>query len=106
MQGHRAAAAVFGPSRFGRMRLTAHLCTHSSNHSHCCGRVDQQEVVRSGRGGGTGARAVHERLTAGLRPVYGRSRFVTGALAAVKRRKAAKAAVERPFRDTKRAAAT
>ena len=47
-----------------------------------------------------------ERFTGGPRPVYGCSGFVTGALAAVKRAKAAKGAVERPFRDTKRAAAT
>ena len=46
------------------------------------------------------------RSTGGSRAVYGRSGFVTGALAAVKRAKAAKGAVERPFRDTKRAAAT
>ena len=69
LQGHRAAAAVFGAYRFGRMRLTAHLCTHASNHFHCCGRVDQQEVVRSGRGGSTGARAVHGRFTGGSRAV-------------------------------------
>ena len=106
LQGDRAVAPVFRPLRFSRMRLTAHLCTHSSNHSHRCGRVDQQEVVRSGRGGGTGARAVHGRLTAGLRPVYGRSRFVTGALAAVKRPQAAKGGLERPLWDTKGAAAT
>ena len=106
MQGDRAVAPVFRPLRFSRMRLTAHLCTHSSNHSRCCGRVDQHEVVRSGQGGSTGARAVQERFTGGSRVVHGRFRFVTGALAAVKRPKAAKAAVERPFRDTKQAAAT
>ena len=47
-----------------------------------------------------------ERSTAGSRPVYGCSGFVTGALAAVKGAKAARGDVERPFRDTKRAAAT
>ena len=62
--------------------------------------------MRSGGGGSTGARTVHGRSTAGSPAVYGRSGFVTGALAAVKRAKAAKGAVERPFRDTKRAAAT
>ena len=50
--------------------------------------------------------AEQERFTGASRPVYGCSGFVTGALAAVKRSQAAKAAVERPFRDTKRAAAT
>ena len=50
--------------------------------------------------------AGQKRFTGGSRGVYERSGFVTGALAAVKRAKAAKGAVERPFRDTKRAAAT
>ena len=57
--------------------------------------------------GPVGAEAPEQRrCTGGSRPVYGCSGFVTGALAAVKRVKAAKGAVERPFRDTKRAAAT
>ena len=50
--------------------------------------------------------AGQRRFAGGSRAVYGRSGFVTGALAAVKRPKEAKGAVERPFRDTKRAAAT
>ena len=50
--------------------------------------------------------AEQERCTGGSRAVYGRSRFVTGALAAVKRPQAAKGGLERPFLDTKRAAAT
>ena len=88
------------------MRLTAHLCTHSHNYSQYCGQADPQQVVKSGEGGSTGAAAVHGCFKREARPVYGCFRFVTGALAAVKGMKAAKAAVERPFRDTKRAAAT
>ena len=47
-----------------------------------------------------------ERCTGGSRAVYGRSGFVTGALAAAKRPQAAKGGLERPLWDTKRAAAT
>ena len=47
-----------------------------------------------------------ERCTGGSRAVYGCSELVTGALAAVKRAKAAKGGLERPLCDTKRAAAT
>ena len=106
LQGNRAAAPASRPCRLGRMRLTVHLCTHPLNSSYCCGLADQQEVVKSGQGGSTGARAVQGGSTAGSRPVYGRSRFVTGALAAVKRPQAARGGLERPLWDRKRAAAT
>ena len=46
-----------------------------------------------------------ERCAGGSRAVYGRSGFVTGALAAAKRPQAAKGGLERPLWDTKRAAA-
>ena len=88
------------------MRLTAHLCTHSHNYSQYCGQADPQQVVKSGEGGSTGAGAVHGWFTGGSWPVYGCFRFVTGALAAVKRPQAAKAGLERPLWDKKRAAAT
>ena len=50
--------------------------------------------------------AEQQRFAAGSRPVHGCFRFVTGALAAVKRPQAAKGGLERPLWDTKRAAAT
>ena len=83
-----------------------HPFTNPQLHSHCWGRAEQEEVVRFGGGGSTGARTVHGRSTAGSRAVYGRSGFVTGALAAVKRPQAAKGGLERPLWDRKRAAAT
>ena len=88
------------------MRLAAHLCIRSQNYCQCCGRADPQGVEQSGQGRSTGAGAVQGGSTAGSRPVYERFRFVTGALAAVKRLQAAKAGLERPLWDTKRAAAT
>ena len=88
------------------MRLTAYLCTDSHTYSQYCGRAGPQEVVKSGRGGSSGARAVQGGSTGASLPVYGRSRFVTGALAAVKRPQTAKGGLERPLWDTKRAAAT
>ena len=50
--------------------------------------------------------AGQKRFTGGSRGVYGRSGFVTGALAAVKGSQATKGGLERPLWDTKRAAAT
>ena len=47
-----------------------------------------------------------ERCTGGSRAVYGRSGFVTGALAAVKRSQAAEGGLELPLSNTKHAAAT
>ena len=79
-----------------------HPFTNPQLHSHCCGRAEQEEVVRSGGGGSSAARAVHGLFTG----VYGRCGFVTGALAAVKRPQAAKGGPERALWDTKRAAVT
>ena len=64
-------------------------------------RLELNEVV-SVEAGAPG----QERCTVGSRPVYKCYEFVTGALAAVKRPQAAKGGLERPLRDTKRAAAT
>ena len=56
----------------GRIIRPAFVCSNTCSpnsffHSRSRGRADQQEVVRSGRSGSTGAAAVHGRFTAGLR---------------------------------------
>ena len=66
-QGDRSSAAVPRPFRTACTRLLSQPFMNSPFHSHCGGLAEQQEVVRSGGGGSTGAGAVHGRFTAGLR---------------------------------------
>ena len=56
----------------GRIIRPAFICSNTCSpnqfsHSRSRGRADQQEVVRSGRSGSTGAAAVHGRFPADLR---------------------------------------
>ena len=63
-QGDRLAAAVVRPSRTGCTGLLSHPFTNPPFHSNCLGRAEQEEVVRSGRDGSTGAAGGGERWRA------------------------------------------
>ena len=68
-QCDRLAAAVFRPPRTAYTRLLSLPFMNPPFHSHCCGVAEQQEVVRSGGGGRSGAETVHGRFKGGLRAV-------------------------------------
>ena len=90
-----------------RPESVAFVCSHTRSPTHSPTPTAGVERSRRRWCGPVEAGAPEqERCTGGSRAVHGRSGFVTGALAAVKRPQAAKGGLERPLWDTKRAAAT
>ena len=101
-QGDRLAAAVVRPSRTGCTGLLSHPFTNPPFHSSCWVERSRRRWCGPVKAEAAGQR----RFTGGSRAVYGRSGFVTGALAAVKRVEATKGGPKRPFHDTKRVTAS